>query len=79
MHYPSISLILNIMCIKTFSDHLNVLYIFDQTDLDRVEVRLERLVVSPPSLSPSHPAKPMASSRRFIPRRLGSARLAPLV
>ena len=48
------------MCIQTLCDHLNVLYIFDQTYLYRVEVSLElydanaRLVVSPPSLSPSH-------------------------
>ena len=45
----------------------NVLHIFDQTDLYRFEVRLElycanaRLVVSPPCLSPSHPAMPLPS------------------
>ena len=64
VHYPSTRLFLNIMCTQTFCEHLNVLYIFDQTDLYRFEVRLElycanaRLVVSPPSLSPSHPPTP---------------------
>ena len=60
VHYPSTRLFLNIMCTQTFCEHLNVLYIFDQTDLYRFEVRLEvygahaRLIVNPPSLSPSH-------------------------
>ena len=59
--------VLNILCIQTFCDHLNVLYIFDQLDLYRFEVRLElyganaRLVVSPPSLSLSHPTTPPPS------------------
>ena len=67
VHYPSISFVVNIMCIHTFCDHPNVLTIFDQTDLYQFEVRLElyganaRLVVSPPSLSPSHPPTPPAS------------------
>ena len=60
---PSISLVVNIMYIRTFCHHLNVLYIFDQTDLYRVEVRLERPAVSPPSLSPSHP-QALPPSRR---------------
>ena len=48
-------------------EHLNGLHIFDQTDLYRFEVRLElyganaRLVVSPPSLSQSHPPMPSRS------------------
>ena len=67
VHYPSISPVVNIVCIETFCENLNVLYIFDQTDLCRVEVRLElngmnaRLIVSPPSLSPSHPPTPPPS------------------
>ena len=42
-------------------------FMFDQKDLYRVEVRLElngtnaRLIVSPPSLSPSHPPTPPTS------------------
>ena len=49
------SFVENIMCIQTFCEHLNVRYIFDQTKLYCVEVRLElngpnaRLIVSPPS------------------------------
>ena len=84
-YYPSISLVVNMMYIE----HLHVLYIFDQTDLYRVEVRLELhgsnalLIVSPPSLSPSHPPtpppKPMASSHHFIPPRQVSDHLASLV
>ena len=56
-YYPSISLV-NVMCIQTFFDHLNVLFIFDQTGLYCFEVRPElygvnvRLVVSPLSLTP---------------------------
>ena len=58
VHYPSISLGV---------DHLTVFYILDQTDLYRFEVRLElygandRVVVRPPSLSPSHPPTPPPS------------------
>ena len=53
----------NILAIFDQCEHLNVLHIFDQTDLLRVKVRLElngsnaRLIVSPPSLSPSHPRR----------------------
>ena len=60
VHYPSISLE-NIICIQSFCELLNALYIFDQTDLYRFEVRLElygantHLVVGPPSLSPPTP------------------------
>ena len=67
MHYPSTSLVVNIMHIQPFCEHLNILYIFDQTDLYRVEVRLElnganaRLIVSPPSLTPSYPPTPPPS------------------
>ena len=67
VHYPSISLVVNMMCIQTFCDRLNVHYIFDQTGFYRFEVRLElyganaHLVVSPPSLSPSHPPTPPPS------------------
>ena len=55
------------MYIRTFCEHLNTRYIFDQKYLYRVEVRLEpnganaRLIVSPPSLSPSHPPTPPPS------------------
>ena len=74
------------MYIQIFCDHLNVLCIFDQTDLYRFEVRLELyganalLVVSPPSLSPHDAtAKPMASSHHFTLSRQFSARLTPHV
>ena len=58
VHYQNISLVVNIMCVQTFCDHLNILYIFDETYLYRVEVTLElygvnaRLIVRPPSPSP---------------------------
>ena len=64
VHYPSISLVENITHIQTFCEHLNVLYIFDQTDLHRFKIRQElssanpRLIVSPPPLSSSHPPTP---------------------
>ena len=67
VQYPSISLVVNIMYIQTFCEHLTVLHIFDETDLYRFEVRPEiyaanaRLIVSPPSLSPSHPPTPPLS------------------
>ena len=60
VQYPSISLVVKLMCIQTLCDHLKALYIFDQTYLHRFEVRLElysanaRLIVNPPPLSPSH-------------------------
>ena len=67
------------MCTSTFCEHLNVLYIFDQTDLYRLEVRLElyganaRLIVSSPCLSLSHPPTPPPSRwpglTTFIPHR----------
>ena len=67
VHYPSISMV-NIMCIQTSCDHINVLPgIFFLSDLYCVEVRLKlyatnaRLIVSPPSLSPSHPPTPPPS------------------
>ena len=60
MYNASISLVVNIMCIHTFCDHLNVLYIIDQTCIVLKSgwsstARMPRLVVSPPSLSSSHP------------------------
>ena len=64
---PKYQSVLNVMCMQTFCDHLHVVYIFNQTDLYRFEVRLElyganaRLVVSPSSLSPSHPPTPPPS------------------
>ena len=71
------------------SQHLHILYIFDQTDLYRLEVRLElntvnaRLIVSPPSLSPSHPPTPPPSrwpALTNLPQVTQvSARLAQLV
>ena len=62
----SIILIVNISCIRTFCDHLNVLYIFDQTCIVLKSgwsstARMPRLVVSPPVLSPSHPPTPPPS------------------
>ena len=73
--------------VRTFGDHQNVLYIFDQTCIVLKSgwsstARMPRLVVSPPSFSPSAPdstAKPMASSHHFTPPRQVSARLAPPV
>ena len=86
VHYPSISLVVNVMRIQTFCGHLNVLYIFEQTNLCRFEVRLElygtnaRLVVSPLSLSPPDAtAKPISSSHHFPRPCQVSARLAPLL
>ena len=75
VHYPIIRLVVNVVCIQKLCDylniiyifHLNTVYIFDQTDLYRLEVRLElygansHLVVSRPSLSPSHPSTPPPS------------------
>ena len=64
---PEYQSVLNIRCFQTFCDHLNVFFIFDQTDLYRFEIRLElcganaRLVGSHPSLSPSHPPTPRPS------------------
>ena len=67
VHHPSVSLVVNIVCIQTFCDHLNVIYVFDQKDLYRFESRLELyganacLVVRSLSLSPSHPLTPPPS------------------
>ena len=67
VHYPIISLGVNIMYIQTFCGHLNVTYIIDQTYLYRVEVRLELnganacLIVGPPPLYPSHSPTPPPS------------------
>ena len=82
-----ISLAVNIMCIGISCDHLNALYTFDPTCIVLKSgwsstARMPRLVVSPPSFSPSAPdstAKPMASSHHFTPPRQVSARLAPPV
>ena len=51
------------MFIRLFCDHLNVLYIFDLTYIVLKSgcsstARMSHLVVSPPSLSPSHPPTP---------------------
>ena len=67
VHYPSISLVVNLMRIHSFCEHPKALYIF-RTDIlaSFFEVRLElnganaRLVVSP-SLSPSQPRTPTPS------------------
>ena len=66
--YLSISIVVNITCIQIFCDHLNVIYIFDQTHLYRFELRLELYIAnvrvvggSLPSLSPSHPPTPPPS------------------
>ena len=64
VQYPSISLLVKLVCIQTLCDHLKALYIFDQTYVHRFEVRLElyganaRLIVNPPALSPSHLSTP---------------------
>ena len=83
----SIILIVNISCIRTFCDHLNVLYIFDQTCIVLKSgwsstARMPRLDVSLPSLSPSQPPTPPPSrwpALITLPPRQVSARLAPLV
>ena len=54
------------MCIRIFCDHLNVLYIFDPTcnvlkSSWSSTARMSCLVVSPPSLSSSHPPTPTPS------------------
>ena len=83
--YPSISLVVNKVCIRIFCDHLNALYIFDPTCIVlnsgwSATARMPRLVVSPPSLSPPDAtAKSMATSHHFTPPRQVSAGLAPLV
>ena len=41
VHSPSSTLVINIMCVQTLCEHLNVLYIFDETDLYRFEVMPE--------------------------------------
>ena len=46
-YYPSISLVVNINYIQKF-EHINIFYIFDQTDLYRVDVRLELRRECPP-------------------------------
>ena len=60
--YPSISLVVNIMFIIVFCGHLNVIYIFDPNCIVLKSgwsstARMPRLVVSSPSLSPSHPRR----------------------
>ena len=77
VHYPSIMLVANIVCIQTFCDHINVLYIFDQTGLYRFEVRLELyganlaslLVLLPLLLTPRRHRQTMTSSHNFPPPR----------
>ena len=65
--YSSISRVENSTYVTTFCEHLTVLYIVDQPDLYRFEIRLElhganaRLFVCRPSLSPSHPSTPTSS------------------
>ena len=74
------SCLVNIICIQTFCDDLNIHYIFDRTDLYRFEVNLRRedpplrlssfpLYLSPPDAT----AKPMPSSHHFTPPRQVSA------
>ena len=65
VNYPSISLILIIRCIRTFSGHLNVLHIFGQTcivlksgwspaaRMPRLVRRADPLFLRPASLPPS--------------------------
>ena len=88
VHHPSISLVVNMLYIRTFCQYLTVLYRLDQAYMYRFEVRQEinranvRLVVSFPSLSPSHPTTPPLSrwlALPLTPHHHVSARLAPLV
>ena len=64
VRYPSFGLIVNITCMRTFCDHINVSYFRFRPELYRFAVRLElydganaRQIVSP-SLSPSHAPTP---------------------
>ena len=72
MHYQSVSLVVNVMCIQTFRGHLNALHIFDQTYLYRFEAKLElydanaRFFVSLPSFSPCHQVTPPPSLRQAL-------------
>ena len=61
--HPSISLVVNIMFIRIFCEHLNVLYVFDPTCivLKSGWSSTACLVVSPPSLSHSIPPTPPPS------------------
>ena len=81
-HYPSTSLVVNIMCIKTFCDHQNVVHIsstrlvffLSQAGALRHEYP-PRGYSFPFSLyPPDTTAKPMASSHHFTLRRQISAR-----
>ena len=68
--YPSINLVVNIMCVRIFCNHLNVLYIFDMgctvSSGWSYTARMPRLVVSPLRLSPSHPPTPPPSRWRAL-------------
>ena len=61
--YPSISLVVNITCIRIFCTHSNVLFILDPTCIALWSgwSSTARHVVSPSSLSPSHPPTPAPS------------------
>ena len=64
--YPSISLVVSIMYIRIFCHQLSALYSFDSTCIVLKSgwsstARITRLVVSPPSLSPSAPPTPPPS------------------
>ena len=64
--YQSISLVVNMMYTRVCCDHLNISSIFDPACIVMESgwsslVRMPRLVVSPPSLSPSHPSTPPPS------------------
>ena len=60
--YPKIGWVVNIICIRRFCDHINILHIFDQTFWSQARVLWwARLAVSPPPLSPSHPPTPPPS------------------
>ena len=62
--HPRIGVVVNIICIRIFCDHINALHIFDQTWY-RYELRLSSRMGPPhhysSSLSPSHPPMPPPS------------------
>ena len=64
VYYPSIFLVKSIIYIRTFCDHLNVLYIFRPDFLKsdwNSTARMPRLVVSPLVLPDEHPPTPTPS------------------
>ena len=67
VYYWSFGLVVNVVYIRTLCDYINVVYIFYPACIVlklgwSSTARMPRLVVSPPSLSPSHP--PMSPPSR---------------